>query len=397
MSIANTSTSYGSLARAFHWLIAVGILAMIPLGWTAHLWPMSNPDEIAFKTQLFSVHKTIGVLIFVLALARILWAIVQPRPAPLHPERRAETLAAEVVHWVLYAALVIVPLSGWIEHAATDGFAPILLPVGQDLPLVPKSPAVAETFAAVHFLSQWLLVAALVLHVAGAIKHAVIDKDATLVRMARGRDAGTPHPRRGHASALVLAVAAWAAVLGGGAAAGMYGTDGDGAPQLEQAASDWTVKEGTLGIVVMQNGREVSGSFSDWTAAISYEPRDTPGPAGEVEVTISVPSLTLGSVTSQALGADFFAAETHPTATFRADIVQLEDGSLEAQGTLALKQAEVPVTLPFTLAIEDGTAQMEGATTLDRRDYAIGDSMSDGEQLGFDVSVNVALTATRAE
>ena len=40
---------------------------------------------------------------------------------------------------------------------------------------------------------------------------------------------------------------------------------------------------------------------------------------------------------------------------------------------------------------------MEGATTLDRRNYAIGDSMSDGEQLGFDVSVNVALTATRAE
>ena len=397
MSIANTSTSYGSLARAFHWLIAVGILAMIPLGWTAHLWPMSNPDEIAFKTQLFSVHKTIGVLIFVLALARILWAIVQPRPAPLHPERRAETLAAEVVHWVLYAALVIVPLSGWIEHAATDGFAPILLPVGQNLPLVPKSPAVAETFAAVHFLSQWVLVVALLLHVAGAIKHAVIDKDATLARMAHGRDAGTPNAARGHASALVLAVAAWAAVLGGGAAAGMYGADGDDAPKLEQAASDWTVEQGTLGIVVMQNGREVSGSFSDWTAAISYEPRGTPGPAGEVEVTISVPSLTLGSVTSQALGADFFAAETHPTATFRADIVQLEDGSLEAQGTLALKEAEVPVTLPFTLAIKEGTAQMEGATTLDRRNYAIGDSMSDGEQLGFDVSVNVALTATRAE
>ena len=397
MPLSNTATSYGSLARTFHWLIALGILMMIPLGWIAHLAPMQDADQIALKTALFSTHKTLGVAIFLLALGRILWAIVQPRPVPLHPERRAETTLAEAVHWALYAALVIVPLSGWIEHAATDGFAPIWWPFGQDLPFVPNDPALAETFATVHFLAQWLLVGALVLHVAGAIKHAVLDRDATLRRMARGAPAGRPGARHGGAAPAVLALAAWIAVLGGGAAAGYFTTDERGeTPALEAAASDWQVEEGTLSISLVQMGSEVTGSFADWTAAISFEPQDAPGKAGEVEVTISIPSLTLGSVTSQALGADFFAADDFPTASFRADIVNAADG-YEAQGALSLKGAEIPVSLPFSLTLDGDTAKMEGRTTLDRRNYGIGDNMADPGQLSFEVEVLVELTATRSD
>ena len=80
MPLSNTATSYGSLARTFHWLIALGILIMIPLGWIAHLAPMQDAGQIALKTALFSAHKTLGVAIFLLALGRIFWAIVQPRP-----------------------------------------------------------------------------------------------------------------------------------------------------------------------------------------------------------------------------------------------------------------------------------------------------------------------------
>merc|ERR1711969_233522 len=177
MPLANTETSYGTLARAFHWLIALGILIMVPLGWIAHLAPMQDAEQIGLKSALFSAHKTLGVALFFLALLRIVWMIAQPKPAPLHPDRVAERLLADTVHWGLYAALVIVPLSGWVEHAATDGFAPILWPFGQDLPLVPNSPELAETAAAVHFLAQWLLVGIVALHILGAVKHAVIDRD----------------------------------------------------------------------------------------------------------------------------------------------------------------------------------------------------------------------------
>ncbi|MCR8550214.1 cytochrome b/b6 domain-containing protein [Salipiger sp. P9] len=396
MPLANSTTTYGPLARAFHWLIALGILLMIPLGWIAHLAPMQDADQIALKTALFSAHKTLGVALFLLALLRILWALVQPKPVPLHPHRKGETLLAEAIHWVLYAALVIVPLSGWVEHAATDGFAPILWPFGQNLPFVPSSPQVAETAATVHFLSQWALVGALALHIAGVLKHTVLDRDATLARMARGTAAGTEGGHSGFAAPLALAVLIWAGVIGGGAAAGYFTQEGaPDAPALEAAASDWQVQEGTLSIALVQMGSEVTGSFADWTAAITFEPQDAPGKSGEVTVQIAIPSLTLGSVTKQAMGADFFDAETYPTATFQADLMNVADGYV-AEGTLSLKGVDLPVSLPFTLTLDGDRAEMTGRTTLDRMGFAIGANMADPGQLSHEVEVIVALTATRS-
>ncbi|MFN3211172.1 MAG: YceI family protein, partial [Roseovarius sp.] len=137
---------------------------------------------------------------------------------------------------------------------------------------------------------------------------------------------------------------------------------------LEAVESDWQVQEGTLDITVSQMGSDVSGSFADWTAEIAYsEEPDTDGKHGDVTVTVSIPSLTLGSVTDQAMGPDYFAAETHPTATFTADIMAREDGHV-ADGTLTIKDQSVPVKLPFTLAIDGDTATASGALSVDRRD-----------------------------
>ena len=195
------------------------------------------------------------------------------------------------------------------------------------------------------------------------------------------------------ASALVV----WAAAIGIGAGLGVFQHEASAAQvaALEEVESDWLVQDGTLSITVTQMGSEVTGSFSDWTADITFEEQDAPGKSGEVSVTVSIGSLTLGSVTSQAMGADFFNVEQFPTATFDADILKVEDG-YEAQGTLTVKDQSVPVTLPFQLRLDGDTAEMAGRLTLDRRDFNVGQNMSDGSQLGFDVGVDVALTATRA-
>ncbi|MEQ5868499.1 cytochrome b/b6 domain-containing protein [Sagittula sp. NFXS13] len=396
MPLTNTATRYGSVTKTFHWLIALGIMIMIPLGVIAHDAPFATADQLAYKATLFSIHKTLGVAIFFIALARIVWAISQPKPTPMHPDRKAETFAAEVVHWLLYGSLVMVPLSGWSEHAATDGFAPIWWPFGQNLFFVPKSPALADMLATVHYLLAWVLVGSIVLHVVGALKHHVIDKDATLRRMWFGQTEAGGASVSHSLMAPVAAVAIWAAVLGGGWTLGMFSQDAE--PQAEALAdveSDWQVTEGTLGLSVQQFGKTVSGSFADWTAQIDFDDSDGSGEKGDVTVTVSIPSLTLGSVTTQALGADFLAAETHPTATFTAPILRTEDGYV-SEGTLTLKGAEVPVTLPFTLDLNGDTATMQGQTTLDRRSFGVGDNMNDAEQLGFDVVIDVALTATRA-
>lgn len=382
----NTSTSYGSVARALHWLTALVILANIGLGLVAVRLPL---DQLETKVALFSVHKTLGIAAFTVALVRILWAVVQPRPVPVHPERRLETFLAESVHWLLYASLVLVPLSGWIEHAATQGYAPILWPFGQGLPLVPKSPELAELMASVHRTFAWLLIGAVALHVAGALKHALVDRDGVLARMLRGRPAGRSDARHQHRTPVLAA----AAILAAGAALAVAprAEDPGTAVPLAQAASGWRVIQGELGFSIRQMGAEVGGTFSDWTAAIDFNPETG---LGHAEVTINMESVTIGTVTDQAKAPEFFDVAQHPVAVFKADIRPEGDGYV-AQGPLSLKGQEATVTLPFTLSISDGVATMAGETTLDRRDWTIGQGYDTESTLGFPVRLSVSLTAER--
>ncbi|MCE8523632.1 cytochrome b/b6 domain-containing protein [Ruegeria pomeroyi] len=405
MTLTNTLKSYGGVAKSLHWLTALLILTLLPLGWIADQAAErataggAGAEEIARAAWLFSAHKTLGIALFGVALLRILWALTQKRPGLLNADHRAEALAAETVHWLLYGALVLVPLSGWIHHAATEGFAPIWWPFGQSLPMVPKSAALAELTAVLHRAFLLVLLGALALHVAGALKHHLIDHDATLRRMLPGRiDLPTP-PKQAHsATPLLLALMVWLGALGAGTWVNSQSTphapSGLQSAALQAVASDWQMSEGTLAISVTQLGSAVSGSFADWSAAIQYDPRETPGPAGEVTVTIAIPSLALGSVTAQAMGADFFDAAQFPTADFTATLHRTETGH-EARGMLNLRGASVPVTLPFDLELDGDTARMHGTVTLDRRDFGIGANMPDESSLKFPVTVDVSLTASR--
>ena len=389
----NTLHSYGGVARTLHWLTALLILTAIALGLIANDLALGGAEAAARKAQLFSWHKTLGVAAFAVALARILWALTQPRPAPLHPNRRAETLLAETVHWTLYLSLLAVPLSGWIHHAATAGFAPILWPLGQGLPFVPQSETLASVASAAHGVFTKLLIGSLVLHIAGALKHAVIDRDGTLARMITGRPAGkpVPHPRAPIVAALAVYLAGVAVAVAVTPTAPEIATE-TAAPQAK--AGNWQVTEGSLGLSVIQMGAPLTGQLATWTADITFDETATDGKHGQVTVTIDLASLSLGSVGDQAKGPEFLDAAAHPTATFTADLVASETGYL-AQGSLTLHGITRPLTLPFSLTLTGDSATMTGTTTLDRRDFGIGTGYGDEATVGFGVEVTVALTATR--
>ncbi|WP_372424587.1 cytochrome b/b6 domain-containing protein [Salinarimonas chemoclinalis] len=407
MQARNTTTGYGAVSKALHWAVAALILGMIPLGLVAVEWPYDTSDALATKALLFSIHKTLGVAVFFLALVRIGWMLTQPRPAPLHPERRLETALAEGVHWLLYVSLVAVPLSGWVQHAAAAGFAPIWWPLGQTLPLVPQTPDVAAAAGAVHATFTKLLMAALALHVAGALKHHLVDRDGTLARMLPGRPAHAstaPLPARRHALAPALGALLVYGLVGGAVvtlarSGGESGArPGVALPAATAAAtpSAWIVETGELTFTVRQMGSPITGGFGRFDADIAFEEtRDAAGHHGSVTVAIPIESMTLGSVTQQARGPEFFDAEAHPAARFAADIVAAEGGGYRAEGTLALAGAEVPVTLPFTLDIVDGVATASGTVTVDRRDFGMGESYPDEATVGFAVEIAVSLTARR--
>lgn len=400
MSIANTHSNYGSVAKAFHWMTALLILTAFPLGLIAQQLPFDTNEQLALKATIFSAHKTVGVLAFFTAFFRILWAISQKRPGLLNADNKLEATAAETAHWLLYGSMLAVPLTGWIHHAATEGFAPIWLPIGQNLPLVPKSESLASFTASLHFLLIIVLGLTIMAHIGGAFKHFVIDKDQTLQRMLPGRAVSqTARPHVRSLAPASIAVAIWAIAMGLGTFGGAFKSHDTpiASVALAEVTSDWDVTSGRLEIEITQFGAPVAGVFEDWTAQITFDENAEGGRHGEVTVDVAIGSLKLGSVTQQAMGNDFFAVSDFPTATFQAEIFAEPsgDGQYLAEGSLTLKGVTVPVTLPFLLELDQKKASMQGSLLLNRLDFGIGDNMPDESNLAFGVAINVTLEAVQ--
>ena len=398
----NSQKTYGLVAQTLHWAVAALILTLIPLGIYMDELPASSVAEVTHKSWFYSLHKTLGIAVFVLAILRVGWALVQPHPKPLNADRPLENLAAQTVHWVLYGAIIAMPLSGWLHHSALEGFAPIWWPLPQDIPLVPKNPHLAEIFGAVHFFTVILLGLCLVLHIGGALKHTLIDRDGTLARMIPFRtvnvpdDLSDPGYRR---LPVALAIAAFAAV--GLAAVSVTGrSDSPTAISGNTGVSSagWQVdrQSSRLDIQIIQSGAPVTGQFADWNATIDFDPDDLASARVAVEIVIA--SLTIGAVTDRALSADFLNVEQYPTARFvSSDFVNTGPESYEARGQLQLAGQSRPLMLPFTLKIEDGRAFMEGSVALKRLDYDIGrEGFETDQMVGFDVEVLVVLEAEKA-
>ncbi len=396
MPTQNTHSTYGSVTKTFHWLTALLIVVAFPLGILAGDAPFATSDEIAQKAWLFSLHKTVGILAFFTAFGRILWAISQKKPALLNPDHRLEAFMAHLVHWLLYISMLMTPLSGWITHAASTGFAPVLLPFGDTLPFVPKSEALADLAAGAHYVFPKLLLITVVLHVAGALKHAFIDRDATLQRMLPFTPHISPLPAQTpHRAPMLVAIGIFAVATGFGAYLGQSKPPRTAPAQLTRVASDWRVTQGRLQISVRQFGNTVTGEFADWTARISFDQHAPAAKKGHVEVVISIGSLTLGAITDQALGFDYLAADDRPKATYAADIFAGENGGYVAKGTLTLKGVSQALAFPFELALMDSTAEMHGVFTLNRMDFGIGAIQPDDSSLGFNVAVEVELSAEK--
>lgn len=396
MPMHNTQQSFGTVTRSLHWLTALLILTAIPLGVIANDMAYDTSAALAQKAQLFSYHKTIGIAAFATAALRILWALTQTHPAPIHPERRAETMLAAAIHWLLYISMLAVPLSGWVHHAATAGFAPILWPFGQDLPLVPKSEALTTLAASLHWVFTKLLVASILLHIAGALKHHVIDKDATLRRMISGtRAPAKPHAAKSHALPLAAALMVYAIGASFAVTLAQPETAISQTAPARTTTGNWQVQSGTLALTVQQLGSDVRGQFANWQADITFDDTAPTDAKGTVTVTIDTTSLTLGSVSDQAKGPDFLNTAAHGTATFTANITGTAP-DYTAAGTLTLMGTQMPLTLPFALQINGDTATMQGQTTIDRRDFGIGQNYPDEASVGFATTITIDLTAARS-
>ena len=108
---------YSAVAVALHWVIALCILSMIPMGWwmTAAI---EQPGSQAAAYRLFQLHKSIGFLILALTLVRIVWRLTHRPPALPAGMKRWEAFAAHATHAAFYALMLGLPLTGWLYVSA---------------------------------------------------------------------------------------------------------------------------------------------------------------------------------------------------------------------------------------------------------------------------------------
>ena len=170
---------YGSVARWFHWTIAVLIITNLLIGFFHDALPRNVVG------QWMNAHKAIGLTVLVLSLARLAWRLGHPAPRQMPNHAAWEKMLAKITHWTLYVFMVLMPLAGWLMVSAAEkqrpmsffGFFPLpFLPTGADKSL-------AGLGHEAHEIIGWGFVVLLVLHVGGALKHQWLDGDHTLGRM----------------------------------------------------------------------------------------------------------------------------------------------------------------------------------------------------------------------
>ena len=172
----NSETRYGIIAKSFHWLMAILIIAIFALG--LYMVDLSYYDRW-YKDSL-EIHKSTGLVIAFLWLLRLTWKKVNntPKALSLH---RWEIKIAHLAHFGLYTLILLICVSGYlISTADGDGISFFAL---FDVPATLTGENQEDTAGLIHKYLAWALIALVVLHIAGALKHHVVDKDDTLRRM----------------------------------------------------------------------------------------------------------------------------------------------------------------------------------------------------------------------
>ena len=171
------TVGYSRTSIALHWLIALLIFAAFPLGLYMHELPLSPR-----KLQLYSYHKWLGMCVLLLVLLRVLWRATHRPPPLVAGMPRWQEVAAHGAHHGLYLLMLAVPLTGWLMSSAL-GFTVVWFGVLPLPDLVGKDKALGEALKAVHEFLNYALLLLVIVQVAGAVKHQLIDRDGTLARM----------------------------------------------------------------------------------------------------------------------------------------------------------------------------------------------------------------------
>ncbi len=411
MSDESEADSYSLIARIIHWLTALIILGLLVVGTY-----MTTMDMSEQKLQFYNLHKSFGLLVLALAFVRIAWHLIKKKPKSLPTHKKWEKILSHAVHGFLYLLLIAIPISGWVMSSAGDfniKFFSLNMP-----DIVSKDENLFKLSHGVHEILAWVLLVLLMLHIAGALKHHVIDRDETLGRMTWRRIGMIP------VTVLVFLLAGVYGYIVLEAGLKKFGEQNSavktsivGTSQADEEARNdenvimsadgvpqWQIDSGksNLTFQATQYGQTFDGSF-DFNGAIYFDPALLD--KSNVKIEIDIASIKTGSEDrdSQARAEDWFNVATYPKAVFEAE--EFTTGhrvnSYEASGTLTLRGITMPIILPFALVISDNgqgqsIAEMTATLDLNRLDFGVGQGQwQKTGAISDKVTINISLLATQ--
>ncbi len=178
MQWRNTESGYGLAAIGLHWLMAVAVIGLFALGW----WMVELSYYDSWYRQAPAIHKAVGILLFLLLVARLAWRWINPSPRLLG--RPWERRIASLVHGAFYALLFALMIAGYListaDGSAIDVFGLFSVPAA-----ISDLPDQEDIAGDIHRWLAWTVIALTVLHSLAAFKHHLIDRDDTLRRMLR--------------------------------------------------------------------------------------------------------------------------------------------------------------------------------------------------------------------
>jgi len=190
--LRSTPERWGPITQSFHWLIAAALVFMVSWG----LWMTDLPVGV-HKLKAYALHKSVGLTILAVASLRLLWRLGEGRPQ-LPPMPTWQRRAAHAIHVLLYLLLFALPFTGWLYNSLA-GFPLRWFGLLHVPSLHSADEALKPLVRDLHEALAWVLVAAVSLHAAAALKHHFIDRDHTLAlmlpglkRRARSQDPGGP-------------------------------------------------------------------------------------------------------------------------------------------------------------------------------------------------------------
>lgn len=171
----NRPTQYDPVSKLFHWLMAILVVGMLVVGFY-----MTRNESLPSIGVVFKLHKSVGMVVLLLIVARILWRLFHPAPALPSTVSAWRATAARSVHGLLYLSMLIMPLAGFLG-ASLSG-RPLAF-FGAPLPQwLPANPVLSHQLFFIHTVFSWVLVILISIHLVAAIVH-WFAKDGVIKRM----------------------------------------------------------------------------------------------------------------------------------------------------------------------------------------------------------------------